>query len=257
LPATVLLTAVGVAVARSALWRQRRFHICVALAIVGIVGAFPRPDTPHLAYAAPLVAPLFALVVAELRGRLPLPAATAAAALLVVVALGHLAYAAILRVRVLARPTALITTARGVVEHPAGPWARDLGALVARIERTDARDVFFFYPYAPMLPYLTARRHAAAVDVMTPGYTTPEQFRSACVRVVRDAQWVVMDRRGLDAAVLRSAFPRLSDIEPPERRAFERAVAATFETVHGSTFFELRRRRPSGPSPAVCEEIGR
>ena len=256
LPATALLAAVGVAVARSALWRQRRFHVCLALAIVGIVGAFPRPDTPHLAYAAPLAAPLFALVVADLLGRLPAPTATAAAALLVVVALGQLTYAATLRVRVLARPTALIATARGVVEHPPGPWARDLAALVARIERTGARDAFFFYPYAPMLPYLTARRHTAALDVVTPGYTTPEQFRSTCIRVLRDAQWVVIDRRGLDAAVLRSAFPRLTDTDPPERRAFESAVAATFETVHASTFFELRRRRPSGPPLGVCDGIG-
>ena len=256
LPATAVLAAVGVAVARGALWRERRFHVCLALAIVGIVGAFPRPDTPHLAYAAPLAAPLFALVVAEVLGRLPARTATAAAALLVVVALGQLAYAATLRVRVLSRPTALIATARGTVEHPAGPWARDLAALVTRIERTGARDGFFFYPYAPMLPYLTARRHAAALDVLTPGYTTPAQFRGACLRVLRDAQWVVIDRRGLDAAVLRSAFPRLTDTDPPERRAFEHALAATFETTHASTFFELRRRRPSGPPPTACGGIG-
>jgi len=186
LPATTLLTVIGVTVARGGLWRDRRFHICLALAVVGLVGVFPRPDTPHLAYAAPLAAPLFALVVAELLGRLPARTANAAAALLVVVALGQLAYAATLRVSVLARPTTLIATARGVVEHPPSPWARDLAALVAEIERTGARDAFFFYPYTPMLPYLTARRHAAALDVLTPGYTSPEQFRSTCVGVLRN-----------------------------------------------------------------------
>src|SRR5262249_15371489 len=160
-----LLTVIAVTVARGGLWQRRRFHVCLALAVVGLAGAFPRPDTPHLAYAAPLAAPLFALVVAELLGRLPQRTATSAAALLVVVALGQLAYAATLRASVLARPTTLIATARGVVEHPRSPWARDLAALVAQIERTGRRDALFFYPYTPMLPYLTARRHAAALDV--------------------------------------------------------------------------------------------
>lgn len=255
LPATALLTVIGVTVACGGLWQNRRFHVCLALAVVGLVGAFPRPDTPHLAYAAPLAAPLFALVVAELLSRLPKRMATAAAALLVVVALGHLAYATTLRASVLARPTTLIATARGVVEHPRSPWATDLAALVAQIERTGANDTFFFYPYTPMLPYLTARRHTAALDVLTPGYTSPEQFRSTCLGVLRDTQWVVIDRRGLDATVLRSAFPRLVDVDPPERRAFERAVASSFETVHASPFFELRHRRVSAPSPAVCDAI--
>ena len=255
-PLTFVLATVGVAVARAALWRQPRFHACLALAIVGVLGAFPRPDTPHLAYVAPLAAPLFALVLADLLGRLPSRMATAAAALLILLALGQLGYAAGLRASVLARPTTLIATARGVVEHPPSPWVRDLSALVARIERTGASDGFFFYPYAPMLPYLTARRHVAVLDVLTPGYTTPEQFRSTCIGVVRDAQWVVIDRRGTDAAALRFAFPRLADPDPPERRAFERVVAGAFETVHASAFFELRRRRPSGPSPAVCDAIG-
>ena len=90
---------------------------------------------------------------------------------------------------------------------------------------------------------------------IAPPTTSPEQFRTTCIDVLRDAQWVVIDRRGLDTAVLRSAFPRLVDTDPPERRAFERAVAFSFETVHTSTFFELRQRRGSPSSPAVCDAL--
>ena len=42
----------------------------ISLAIVGLLGAYPRPDTPHLAYTIPLAAPLFALVATDLLGRL-------------------------------------------------------------------------------------------------------------------------------------------------------------------------------------------
>src|SRR5207245_11742205 len=137
----------------------------------------------------------FAVVVAVLLARLPAGMATAPAALLILLARGLRGCAAGVRASFFARPTTLLATARGGVEHPPSPWVRDLSALVARIERTGASDGFFFYPYAPMLPYLTARRHVAVLDVLTPGYTTPEQFRSTCIGVVRDAQWVVIDRR--------------------------------------------------------------
>lgn len=256
LPLTFALAAAAFASAGSALRREPRLRAALALAVVGLLGAYPRPDAPHLAYVAPLGAPLFALAVADLLARLRPRARMIAAVVLVGLATAHLAYAASLRARIVTGPLQAIATARGVVVRPPGPWTNDFAALVERIGRTGAGDAFFFYPYAPMLPYLTARRHVAALDVMPPGYTTAVQFRDTCARVLRDAQWVVLDHRFMDAATLRSVFPSLREPDPPERRAFESALALGFETVHRSVFFELRGRRQPAISAAPCDGIG-
>jgi hypothetical protein len=133
--------------------------------------------------------------------------------------------------------------------------AHDFATLVLKINRVPAGNTFFFYPYSPLLPYLTGRRHAAAVDVMVPGYTTAEQFRKTCVRVATDAQWVVIDRQLSDPDVLRTIFPAMRDPDPPEKRDFEAALRVAFDEVaYASTRFELRKR--SGGAPAVpCKRI--
>ncbi len=93
-----------------------------------------------------------------------------------------------------------------------------------------------------MLPYLTGRRHVAALDVMTPGYTTGEQFRETCVLVVSEAHWVVIDRNWSDPRALRSIFPAMRDPDPPEKRDFEAPLRLAFDKiVHSSTVFELRQ----------------
>jgi hypothetical protein len=38
-------------------WRTPAFRVAVVLAVVGLIGAYPRPDTPHLAFVVPLAAP--------------------------------------------------------------------------------------------------------------------------------------------------------------------------------------------------------
>jgi len=55
--------------------------------------------------------------------------------------------------------------------------------LVERIAATPSDDAYFFYPYMPMLPFLTARRHVSKYDVFTPDYTLPSQYQEACVSV--------------------------------------------------------------------------
>lgn len=255
-PVSFALALVCLALGGWPLWREPRFRVCLALAIVGLLGAYPRPDVPHLAYTIPLAAPLFALVVTDLLGRLRPRASMAAAVLLVALAVFHVGYAVSLRARLLAGPVATVATPRGAIQRPPGAWTDDFAALMAQIHRTGAGDAFFFYPHVPMLPYLAARRHVAPLDVMAPGYTTPAQFRDTCMRVLREAQWVVLDHRGMNAAVLRSVYPSLADPDPPERRAFESALALAFETVHTSVFFELRGRRQPAISPAPCDGIG-
>jgi len=70
-----------------------------------------------------------------------------------------------------------------------------------------------------MLPYLTARRHIGPLDVMVPGYTTAAQYHEVCARVVREAQWVVLDRSWSHPDVLRAIFPSMRDPDPPAKRA--------------------------------------
>jgi hypothetical protein len=106
-----------------------------------------------------------------------------------------------------------------------------------------------------MLPYLTGRRHAAAYDILTPGYTTAEQFREACGSVMTGAQWVVIDRSWSDPRVYRFVFPALRDPDPPERRDFEAALELGFATALRTSVFEVRRRTANA-SPALCDEIG-
>ena len=149
-----------------------------------------------------------------------------------------------------------VATPRGTIQRVPGAWTDEFAALMAGIDRTGADDAFFFYPHVPMLPYLAARRHVAPLDLMVPGYTTPAQFRDTCVRVLREAQWVVLDLRGMNTAMLRSLYPSLADPNPPERRAFESALALAFETAHSSVFFELRGRRQPAISTAPCDGIG-
>jgi hypothetical protein len=113
---------------------------------------------------------------------------------------------------------------------------------VAQIDRAPSGDGFFFYPYIPTLPSLTGRRHVAAVDVMTPGYTTAEQFHDTCVRVVSDAQWVVLDRSWSDLDKLRSIFPAMRDPKPP------RCVASKRRRKSPSTRLFIPRRSLSSGS---------
>jgi hypothetical protein len=56
--------------------------------------------------------------------------------------------------------------------------------------------------------------------------------------------------------MLRSLYPSLADPDPPERRAFESALALAFETVDPSVFLELRGRRQPAISTAACDGIG-
>lgn len=255
-PITLVLAGATLALKRAAIWRAPRFRASLALAIVGLVGAYPRPDTAHLNFTAPLAGPLFALVATDLLGRLGRRARIATVALLIGLCLAHVGYAIKLRMVVVITPLHEVTTARGLTVRLPSPWTTDFAALVVQIDRVPRDDAFFFYPYIPMLPYLTGRRHVATLDVMTPGYTTTEQFRETCVRVIREARWAVIDRSWSDPRKLRFVFPAMRDPDPPEQRDFQAALRLAFDrVVHTSTFFELRQRAESA-SVARCDRIG-
>lgn len=238
-----------------ALWREPRSRVALALALVGLLGAFPRPDIVHLNFTVPLACPLVALGVTAVTNRLRAPARLAVSLLVIGLCAAGVAYATKRRMDVMAGPLEAIPTARGVTVRRPDPWTTDLALLMWHLDRLPAGEPAFFYPYVPMLPYLTDRRHAAPLDVMVPGYNTPEQFRTTCARVVREARWLVVDRTWSDPARLRLLFPAMREHDPPEKRHFESALARGFDVlVHRSPTFELRRRG-AAPAGGLCGQF--
>jgi hypothetical protein len=247
-PVAFVLAGVALALNRVAMWHDPRFRVSLALAIVGLLGSYPRPDLIHIAFTVPLACPLFALATVELRG----PGRIAVAALFGGLCLVGLA--GVIATAVVVSRLPAVATARGPIVPDRDLPARDLAALMLRLDSIPTGSAFFFYPYSPLLPYLTGRHHAAAVDVMIPGYTSAEQFRETCVRVANEVEWVVIDRKWTPN-VFRTVFPAMRDPDPPEKRDFEAALRVAFDKiVHASTRFELRER--SGHPPAVaCDKI--
>jgi hypothetical protein len=248
-PVAFVLAGAVLAFERCALWRDPRFRVSFALAIVGLLGSYPRPDRVHISFTVALACPLFALAAVHIRGL----GRIAVCALFVGLCLVGLVSAVATAFIVSRLP--VVVTARGPIVPSPNLVPHDFAALMLAINRVPAGNALFFYPYSPLLPYLTGRRHAAAVDVMIPGYTTAEQVRKTCVRVATDAQWVVIDRQLSDPDVLRRIYPAMRDPDPPEKRNFEAALRVAFdEVVWASTRFELRKR--SGGAAAVpCEQI--
>jgi hypothetical protein len=256
-PVTFVLAGVMVAVEGGAVWREPRFRASLGLALAGLLGTYPRPDATHIGFTVPLACPLFALVVADVLNRLERRARIAMSALLIGLCLPGVG--GMITMVGVARRSPTVPTAQGRVmaggDLQGDPHAAlDFAALVARVDETPPGDAFFFYPFSPMLPYLTGRRHVAALDVMTPGYTTAKQFRDTCLRVVHEAQWVVIDRNWSDPSFLHRIFPAIPDTDPPEKRGFEAALRRAFDHVAlASATFEMRARSASA-SATLCDD---
>jgi hypothetical protein len=227
---------------RSAL-RDRSLHLCAAFGIAGFLGCFPRPDITHIAFSAPLVYPLLALCVRRLgtSWRPPFRLALAAAAIVL-----HIPpLLALLWLARVASSGELVSTPRGdfqlFFQYPGQPEAPE--KLLARIAATPPRDSFFFYPYLPMVPFLTGREHAAKHDVFLPYYTLPSQYHDACLSAMRRAPWVVVDHTWIGPGKWQEGYPAMPDALPWETIEFERALDRGFEFVAQDGTFEFRRRR--------------
>ena len=248
-PVAFVLAGAALALRRARPQRDPCLAIVLALAVVGLLGSYPRPDYVHLAFTVPLGCPLFAVGAVALRS----PGRRVLGALFLALSLAGVGGAAATAASVSRLP--VVATARGVVVPGGDVPARDLANLVLEIGTAPAGSPFFFYPYSPLLPYLTARQHVAVLDVMVPGYTAAGEFRETCVRVLTSAQWVVIDRHWSDPRFLRRVFPAMRDADPPEKRAFETVLRGAFaEVVHSSERFELRRRADRADA-TLCDRI--
>jgi hypothetical protein len=156
-------------------WLHNRvLRTCAAFGLAGFIGCFPRPDGPHIGFAAPLVCPLLAYCVRQLTRRWQPKYRYVAAAL---------AIASFIPAARWFWWTMHAALHREVVALPGGSalLPREAQDLAKRIAAAPADDSYFFYPYMPMLPFLTARRHLSRYDISVPGYTSPSQYQKLAV----------------------------------------------------------------------------
>jgi hypothetical protein len=208
----VLLVLFGVLNVRR-IGRDRVLWTAVAIAVAGLLGAFPRPDLVHIGFSLPLALPLTAYCGASFARRQPLPvkllSVTCVIALLVP-STRRFYYFADQALRV-----PLIATPRGEVALPDATERE----LVAALQHYTAH-THFFYPYMPMLPFLMDVRQVSKLDVFVPHYTTGYQYRETCHAVVGQASLVVMDRLWADEKFLQWVFPAMPKTPDPTRYAW-------------------------------------
>lgn len=213
---------------------DRLLRSCVVFSLAGLAGCFPRPDMAHIAFTAPLVCPL--LVFCVTRIILSWSRKRQLAALLTVAAIPSALSFYWTAHRAVASD--IVVTPRGGVAFLADLQVRE---LMRRIAATPSEEGYFFYPYMPMLPFLTARNHVSRYDIFVPNYTLPSQYQEACLSSMRHAVWVVIDRTWTDDVFLK-AFPAMRDAAPQEKKMFELALERGFEFVAREGAFEMRRR---------------
>jgi hypothetical protein len=227
-----LLTPIVCAFDWPAWFSDRRLRLCIALALAGFLGCYPRPDMNHIAQSAPFALPLLAFCMTRadpiLASRLSLRGRFQG------------------RVRqVLA--TQIVPTPRGNVALFGQSTAhRGLPELLAAIAATPPGDAYFFYPYDAMLPFLSGREQVSKYDLFQPVYTAPAQYQETC----RSAMRLGSSSTGIG----KDLFPSMADAKPRERARFEQALDSAFELIPSTGTFEWHRRR-EGVSDSVCDGI--
>ena len=230
-------------------WRDDpRPRAYLAFAVAGLLGCFPRADTIHIAWCAPLGLPLLVYLLGRLATALQgwLRWAPATAVVLLCLPSGQEARWNASRVHRM--PS--VETALGEVRVPDAAHRM----LLLRLGALPPRQAVFSYPYLPLLPVLTGHRHVARNDVFMQWFTSPEQFADACRAVMVGADWVVLDRKWMSPTFIRQVFPAMPPDDPPEFEAFNRAMEEGFELDASYGNFQLRRRSPAA-EPALCAPI--
>lgn len=217
------------------LLRQRQLGTLGMFAIAGLAGSFPRPDAVHIAFAAALALPLLAALLA-----LAIPPKRPLTILMAVLACGmtFLPWCGAVKATYDAAP---VTSATGVIKV----LQRDGTAeLVAYLSGTPEEKRVFFYPYDPLLPFLTDTNHPAKIDILVPEYSTPQQYRETCEQIMKSADLVVIDHEITTASFYRAVFPAMRNpAGTPEKLAFEDAIQRSFDVKQKVGSFLILRRR--------------
>jgi hypothetical protein len=207
----------------------------------------------HIAFAAPLVCPLLAYGMERLAR--PWPPRYRYGAAVVAIALCAPSAVAFTLIADMALREETVMTPRGRVTLETFHLGRNgIRELLARIAATPPGDAYLFYPYLPILPFLTGRAHVSKSDIFVPGYSLPSEYQEACLSAMRGASWVVIDRNQIDPTYLRAIYPAMGDAQPPETKRFELALEHGFEFVSREGAFELRHRA-NGSDETVCDGI--
>ncbi len=248
LPVAAILLLSLVAAERRRAMRDAALHVCAAFMVTAYLAITVRLDIFKLMVVAPMVLPLVALCAA----RAPLPTFrrrpgliwALGAILMLPSAIGVTRSAiAVLRNDVAATP-------RGGVRF-AGPLAQQ--DVVRRVLSLPAGERVFFYPYLPLMPFLTARDHPVPIDLFIPNYTTRAQYAVSC-RAAMSAEWVVFDTSWTDE-VMAYLFPYPGGYAPEERVLFEVAIRRGFAPVARIGTFEVLQQT-SEADVDLCRGIG-
>jgi hypothetical protein len=149
--------------------------------------------------------------------------------------------------------THVVETPRGEVAYPNDATAAIARKTVTWLTAAPAQDKFFFYPYLQMLPFLVRRTQVSRYDVFVPHYTTPAQYQEACLDVMRQASWVVIDRKYTEDPNEWKGMGVKGPL-PPEYGRFEKVLEEGFEPVERFGVIEIRKRREQA-SEAFCAGI--
>jgi hypothetical protein len=231
-PVAAFLAMVHVARDWRAALRDRTLHVCAGFAFAAFVGLLVRPSAVHIAFAAPLVLPL---ILYSGRSSLPVFKPLRFAIKAAVVVIVALPTAILLIKAYLVIRTSVVETPRGGVRI----FREDVKLIIRRVADLPVDSTIFYYPYDPLLAFLTARRHPSKLDIFVPKFTTPDRFEEECRVVVRSADWVVIDQAIINS--WQRYFPAMRDPMPPERALFESAIERSFSLVANEGAFDLRK----------------
>jgi len=174
-----------------AFFRDGSLRTCLAFAVAGFAGCFPRPDLAHINFVTPLALPLLTACLTRLALPLrPIYRRVALGALFALFIVPTLVFGA---ESLIALQEEIFRAPRGSVALRKLPGASE---MMTRIAASPMGDAYFFYPHMPLLPFLTSREHVSKHDLFTAGYTLPSQYREVCRSVMREAAWVVIERSG-------------------------------------------------------------
>ena len=232
----------------ASLLRKRHFGTACYFGLAGFLGCFPRPDAVHIAFCAVLILPLLARLLDTVLPTKLSPLLIGMASLICLTPFFVLLSSAIRVANV------------DPIETPAGPVKimRNDGTaeLLDRLETLPAGERVFFYPYDPVLPFLSGRRHPVNLDLFVPQYTTASQYHDSCLQVMQNAEWVVFDSEISQPGFYRVIFPAMSNPSPPEKTSFEAALKKSFAIEYQYGGFQvLRRRTASADASRWCAQV--